>query len=125
MKNEVKQAIAKEKAATTPEAKMEALKNIEVELPLGRPIDPNSERQKRLASYAAKTQMEGTLHRGRPKDPNSANAKKTAEREARILKLKEEKLAAIQAASQSNDINVEIGKIKPAETGKVKAHVEV
>ena len=72
---------------------------------LGRPIDPNSARQKRLAKVGtvkrgrpadpnspwnkrqkelAEKRANGTLHRGRPVDPNSARQKKLAEKQAKI-----------------------------------------
>src|SRR5690348_3439381 len=48
----------------------------------GRPVDPNSERQKHLAEMEAKRQA-GLLKRGRPSNPDSEHAKKKAELEAR------------------------------------------
>lgn len=71
----------------------------------GRPINPNSARQKRLANVGkvkrgrpadpnspwnkrqkelAEKRANGTLHRGRPINPNSARQKKLAERQAKI-----------------------------------------
>lgn len=100
MKKEVKDAIQAEKKnvgvtgtqpdTTTPGdgAKTISLKDIQIDMKLGRPTDPTSERQKRLAEMETKRTTEGTLHRGRPKDPTSANAIKQAAREARITALK-------------------------------------
>ena len=50
---------------------------------LGRPVDPNSPRQKMLAEKAALREA-GLLKRGRKADPNSKNAVKQAIREAKI-----------------------------------------
>ena len=62
----------------------------DVHLPLGRPSDPNSARQKQLAEKAkfeaemkAKYGADWTPQRGRPSNPNSANALKKQELEAR------------------------------------------
>lgn len=49
---------------------------------LGRPVDPNSERQKRLAELDAK-RKNGELKRGRPVVEDSARQKRLAEMEAR------------------------------------------
>jgi len=51
----------------------------------GRPVDPNSVRQKRLADLEAR-RSEGRLHEGktgRPVDPNSVRQKRLADLEAR------------------------------------------
>jgi hypothetical protein len=48
----------------------------------GRPVDPNSERQKRLAEIEEK-RANGELKRGRPADPNSPSYQKRMEMEAR------------------------------------------
>lgn len=53
-----------------------------IRLPLGRPVDPSSERQKRLAEYDEKREQ-GLLHRGRPADPNSPSHQAKAVREAK------------------------------------------
>lgn len=123
MKPEVKAAIAKEnkangvgKANTVGLTPTKETVVIDVTLPLGRPVDPNSDRQKRLAAYAVKAATEGTLHRGRPKNPDSANAKKQATRDARLKELQDKAVAAVQATgktaiiagSETNDINIEI-----------------
>lgn len=55
-----------------------------IRLPLGRPVDPSSERQKRLAEYDIKREQ-GLLHRGRPIDPESPSHQAKAEREAKRL----------------------------------------
>ncbi len=47
-------------------------------LKLGRPVDPNSDRQKRLAELEAK-RKDGSLKRGRPVNPNSAHQIKLRE----------------------------------------------
>lgn len=47
----------------------------------GRPVDPNSARQKRLAEHEAR-KAAGELRRGRPVDPESARQKTLAERTA-------------------------------------------
>lgn len=54
-----------------------------ITLPLGRPIDPTSERQKRLAEYDAKREL-GLLHRGRPSDPSTVSYQRKAERAAKV-----------------------------------------
>jgi hypothetical protein len=51
----------------------------------GRPVDPNSPRQKRLLAIAVK-QLLGVGHRGRPVDPNS-------ERQQRLTEMEERRLA--------------------------------
>ena len=48
----------------------------------GRPVNPNSERQKRLAELAAKREA-GELKRGRPVVEGSARQQRLAEQEAR------------------------------------------
>lgn len=53
-----------------------------IRLPLGRPVDPESERQKRLAEYEEK-RAAGLLHRGRPIDPESPSHQAKAERDAK------------------------------------------
>lgn len=52
------------------------------EIPKGRPVDPTSERQKRLAELEEK-RANGELKRGRPSNPNSARQKRLAELEAK------------------------------------------
>ncbi len=109
MKPEVKAAIAAENKKSgkinteTKPAETGAKETvvIDVTLPLGRPVDPTSERQKRLAAYAEKTATEGTLHRGRPKNPESANAKKQAARDARLKDLQDKAVAAVQATGKT------------------------
>lgn len=54
------------------------MNDIEVVLPKGRPIDENSDRQKRLKAYDAKVKSGVALHRGRPSDPTSARQLKLA-----------------------------------------------
>lgn len=54
----------------------------EIKLPLGRPIDPESERQQRLHLYDEKRSA-GLLRRGRPADPASPSHQAKAEREAK------------------------------------------
>jgi len=49
---------------------------------LGRPVDPNSERQKRLAELEAK-RVNGELRRGRPVNGTSERQKRLAEMAAR------------------------------------------
>lgn len=54
-------------------------------LPLGRPVDPDSTRQKHLASMEAKKQAQGgVLKRGRPVNTASERQQKIAERIAKI-----------------------------------------
>lgn len=53
-----------------------------VKLPLGRPVNPTSKRQQKLAEYEQKKEM-GLLHRGRPVDPESPSHVAKAEREKR------------------------------------------
>lgn len=49
----------------------------------GRPVNPNSERQKRLAEMEARKEANGgEVKRGRPANPNSARQKAIAERQA-------------------------------------------
>lgn len=56
----------------------------EVEVPLGRPIDPESERQKKLAAQEERKVANGGVARlGRPPVPGSPNQIKKAEMEAR------------------------------------------
>ncbi len=51
----------------------------------GRPVNPNSERQKRLAEMEARKEANGgEVKRGRPTNPNSARQKAIAERQALI-----------------------------------------
>ena len=50
---------------------------------LGRKVDPNSERQKRLTELAARRES-GELRRGRPVSGESERQKRLAEREARV-----------------------------------------
>ena len=52
------------------------------EIPKGRPVNPDSERQKRLKEQAEK-RANGELKRGRPANPESARQKKLAELEAK------------------------------------------
>ena len=54
-------------------------------LKLGRPVDPNSDRQKRLAELEAK-RKDGSLKRGRPVNPNSAHQIKLREMAERRAK---------------------------------------
>lgn len=54
----------------------------EVEMPLGRPVDPTSARQIKLAEMEKK-RAAGELKRGRPAVPGSAAATKRAEMEAK------------------------------------------
>lgn len=54
----------------------------DIKLPPGRPVDPNSPRQQRLAEMETK-RAAGELKRGRPADPNSPNYQKRVEAEAR------------------------------------------
>ena len=50
----------------------------------GRPVNPNSERQKRLAELEAKAEANGgVIPRGRPTNPNSERQKRLAELEAK------------------------------------------
>lgn len=57
---------------------------IVVELGLGRPVDPNSARQKKLAAQQERAaQNGGTAKLGRPSVPGSANAIKKAEMDAK------------------------------------------
>lgn len=100
------------------EAEPVDMNDIEVKLPLGRPINENSERQKRLASYAAKTAEGGTLRRGRPSDPDSENAKKKMARDARIAELKTKAIEARNAGVN----NVEPKLIKN-EKGELEPHM--
>lgn len=103
-----------------------------VKLPIGRPSDPNSARQKQLAEKAAyeaemkaKHGADWKAKQGRPSDPNSANYKKKQELEARksdpnyvpkkgrpvvegsarqikLAKLNERKLAYVKAQQEEN-----------------------
>ena len=50
----------------------------------GRPVNPNSARQQRLAELEAK-RSNGTLRRGRPVNPNSARQKALAEAIAKAI----------------------------------------
>jgi len=54
----------------------------EVAVQLGRPVDPNSARQKRLADLENR-KANGTLKLGRPTNPNSDRQKRLAELEAK------------------------------------------
>jgi hypothetical protein len=101
----------------------------EVQVQLGRPVDMNSARQKRLADLEAR-RANGTLKRGRPVDPKSANAKKKAAIEARkaageVIKRGRPvdpnsasaiKKAALEARRASGEV---IKRGRPAGTGKV------
>ena len=54
----------------------------DVVVTLGRPVDPNSERQKRITEMNAKREA-GLLKRGRPVKEGSARQKRLAELEAK------------------------------------------
>jgi len=59
--------------------KLEKGLNVKVEgIKTGRPINPNSERQKRLKEFEAK-RKKGLLKKGRPVNPNSARQIRLAE----------------------------------------------
>lgn len=51
----------------------------------GRPIDPNSKRQQRLVELEAKRES-GELRRGRPVDPNSARQQRLREAALKLMK---------------------------------------
>jgi hypothetical protein len=101
----------------------------EVQVQLGRPVDMNSARQKRLADLEAR-RANGTLKLGRPVDPNSASAKKKAALEARkaageVIKrgrpvnpnsANAKKKAALEARRAAGEV---IKRGRPAGTGKV------
>ena len=63
----------------TPSAELKSL-NVEFsnKAQLGRPVDPNSKRQQRLATAPGKKT-------GRPVDPTSARQKRLAEQQARVI----------------------------------------
>ena len=100
-----------------------------VKAQLGRPVDMDSARQKRLADLEAR-RANGTLKRGRPVDPNSANAKKKAALEARVAagevikrgrpanpnSARAIKKAALEARRAAGEV---IKRGRPAGTGKV------
>jgi hypothetical protein len=96
----------------------------------GRPVDPNSARQKRLAEHEAR-KAAGELRRGRPVDPDSARQKTLAERTAAEGERRgrpidpnskaQQKLAAKQALIASG---VEVKRGRPAGTGKKKDDVK-
>ena len=100
-----------------------------VKAQLGRPVDMDSARQKRLADLEAR-RANGTLKRGRPVDPNSANAKKKAALEARVAagevikrgrpanpnSASAIKKAALEARRAAGEV---IKRGRPAGTGKV------
>lgn len=100
------------------EAEPADMNDIDIKLPLGRPINENSERQKRLATYAAKTENGETLRRGRPSDPNSENAKKKLARDARIAELKVKAIEARNAGM--NDVEPKLIK---NEKGELEPHM--
>lgn len=94
----MKKATAKtEKAATTKKVKAAKVETVVIEAPaqveavsetqeqkqLGRKVNPNSERQKRLAEKAAKIASGEIVKRGRPVEGESARQKRLAELQAK------------------------------------------
>lgn len=81
MKKGAKSVVAKATQTEAVETKA-TIEVVEVKAAPGRPVDPNSARQKRLAEMEARKQN-GEIKLGRPADPNSARQKRLAEMEAR------------------------------------------
>jgi ribosomal protein L12E/L44/L45/RPP1/RPP2 len=106
-----------------------ALASVEVEETekRGRPIDPNSARQKRLARV-------GKVKRGRPVDPNSAWNKKQQELETKRAagELKQGRPVDPNSARQKRlaekqakiDAGIEISRGRPANTDSEEAKAE-
>jgi hypothetical protein len=121
MKNSKNKAVVASTVAVPAKSEL-TINDIEVELPKGRPTDPTSARQLRLAKMAESNNKQGRpvnpksarqaklarfegkiadgieIKRGRPADPTSKRAAQIAAREAKILELKKAKLAEIEAA---------------------------
>ena len=55
---------------------------VQIVLPLGRPVNPNSERQKRLSELESKREL-GLVKRGRPINSNSERQKRLNELESK------------------------------------------
>lgn len=92
----------------------------------GRPVDPNSTRQLRLAEHEAR-KAAGELRRGRPVDPDSARQKTLAERtasegERRGRPINPNSAAQLKLAAKQAliDSGVEVKRGRPAGTGKKK-----
>lgn len=77
----------------------------------GRPVDPNSERQKRLAAMEERKNSGLPEKPGRPVDPNSARQKRLAERAAKIAA----KIEANKAAMKDGAIEVNVKAEKKTE----------
>ena len=83
MKNAIKSTVKRGRPVNPTSERQKRLKELEAKrkkglLKRGRPVDSNSERQKRLKELEAK-RKNGTLKRGRPSNPNSARQIRLAE----------------------------------------------